>query len=206
MSVFVSPKTHDIIEFHALVCLSLARPSAYRGVFVLRGLAMTRKDGLPCKKCGTSEWYNNSHCKECSRIYNYQWQQANPEKHRESSRRWILNNPERSRDSVRQWQKANPEKVTAKENRRRTRETQAGGSYTAAEFKALCKQYNGRCACCGKKAKLTADHVIPVSVGGSSDISNIQGLCKSCNSSKGTKTVDYRTKPSIMRWIQEKLL
>lgn len=40
MSVFVSPKTHDIIEFHALICLSLARPSAYQGVFVLRGLAM----------------------------------------------------------------------------------------------------------------------------------------------------------------------
>jgi 5-methylcytosine-specific restriction endonuclease McrA len=46
--------------------------------------------------------------------------------------------------------------------------------------------------CCDKKRKLTADHIVPVSKGGTSNISNIQPLCGPCNSSKGAKTVDYR--------------
>jgi 5-methylcytosine-specific restriction endonuclease McrA len=56
----------------------------------------------------------------------------------------------------------------------------------------LCEKYHKRCLCCDKRRKLTADHVIPVSKGGTSDISNIQPLCQPCNSSKGAKIIDYR--------------
>lgn len=68
-----------------------------------------------------------------------------------------------------------------------------GGSYTDAEWQALCAQYNYLCLRCNMPRPLTADHVIPVEHGGSSDISNIQPLCRSCNSWKGTRTADYRT-------------
>lgn len=64
--------------------------------------------------------------------------------------------------------------------------------YTVAEWRALCAQHKHRCLSCGKKARLAADHVIPLSVGGSDDISNIQPLCKPCNSKKGARTIDYR--------------
>lgn len=67
-----------------------------------------------------------------------------------------------------------------------------GGSHTRAEFRALCVQYDNCCLCCGKRASLTADHIVPVEHGGSSDISNIQPLCRPCNSRKGTQTIDYR--------------
>jgi hypothetical protein len=55
--------------------------------------------------------------------------------------------------------------------------------------------YNHTCLCCGRQEPeiaLTIDHVVPLSKGGAHDISNIQPLCGSCNTSKYNKTIDYR--------------
>lgn len=46
-----------------------------------------------------------------------------------------------------------------------------------------------KCIICGNK-DITIDHIIPVSKGGTNDIDNLQPLCKSCNSSKGNKTME----------------
>ena len=67
-----------------------------------------------------------------------------------------------------------------------------GGSYTLEEWRTMCLLVGGRCVKCGQIADLTVDHIIPVSVGGSNDISNLQPLCMSCNSIKGTEIFDYR--------------
>lgn len=46
------------------------------------------------------------------------------------------------------------------------------------------------CAACGSINDLQIDHIIPVSRGGSDDMSNLQILCGPCNRSKGAKLPD----------------
>jgi hypothetical protein len=69
-----------------------------------------------------------------------------------------------------------------------------GGSHTFSDWELLKKQYNHTCPCCRKsepEIKLTEDHIIPVSKGGSDNIENIQPLCKKCNFKKHIKIIKY---------------
>lgn len=43
------------------------------------------------------------------------------------------------------------------------------------------------CQHCGSSARLTVDHIIPVSKGGADDMDNLQTLCLSCNARKGAR-------------------
>lgn len=68
------------------------------------------------------------------------------------------------------------------------------GSHTFGDWENLKKQYGFTCPCCKKsepEIKLTEDHVIPLSKGGSDLIENIQPLCLSCNIKKHTKIIKY---------------
>lgn len=146
------------------------------------------------------------------------WEQENPEKakermrryyerHRERllerSRRWLEANPdyprryreeniEQVKATARRWREENKDQVAAISRRRYARQLGAEGSHTLAEWLELCEAWGNKCLSCGEERTLTVDHVIPLSKGGSNDISNIQALCGPCNSSKGAKTTDYR--------------
>jgi len=120
------------------------------------------------------------------------WEQANPGKVLEKQRKYQNNNREVCRARCRAYQKTHPEVFRAKAHKRETAKTKAGGSYTVAEWKSLCKAAGYKCLDCGKREKLTADHVMPISKGGTSNIDNIQPLCLPCNIKKGTKTTDFR--------------
>lgn len=77
---------------------------------------------------------------------------------------------------------------------REARKRDNGGSHTVAEWATLKAQYNWTCPACRQsepKIKLTEDHIIPVSRGGSNNIENIQPLCGSCNSKKKVKIIVY---------------
>lgn len=49
------------------------------------------------------------------------------------------------------------------------------------------KRKYGKCAKCGSRKKLTIDHIMPKSRGGSGRWKNLQVLCRSCNQENGDK-------------------
>lgn len=57
---------------------------------------------------------------------------------------------------------------------------------------AVFERDGHRCLKCGTEEDLSIDHVVPLSKGGDNDVDNLQTLCKTCNSSKGGSTKDYR--------------
>jgi 5-methylcytosine-specific restriction endonuclease McrA len=77
---------------------------------------------------------------------------------------------------------------------RRERIKVYGGSHSIGEWETLKAQYNWTCPGCGKyepEIKLTRDHIVAISKGGSDNIENIQPLCVSCNSKKSTRAIRY---------------
>lgn len=74
------------------------------------------------------------------------------------------------------------------------RKWSAEGSHTKTQWDELKTKYNYMCLCCKLQEpfiKLTEDHIVPLSVGGSDFIENIQPLCQSCNSKKWTKILSF---------------
>lgn len=80
-----------------------------------------------------------------------------------------------------------------------------GGFFSVEQWILLKKKFNYMCLCCKKyepEIKLEADHIVPLSVWKeweienkpkykASDIENIQPLCRSCNSRKKSKIINY---------------
>jgi 5-methylcytosine-specific restriction endonuclease McrA len=111
-----------------------------------------------------------------------------------SSKKYRDKNKKKIYDRFSKYQKDNRERYRIHCAIRRARKAKAGGSFTYPQWVELCNKYDNRCLCCGDQKKLTVDHVIPISKGGTNNIENIQPLCLSCNSSKGAKDADYRVK------------
>lgn len=139
--------------------------------------------------------YHEAHREE-RRQYSRQWRASlslderkefdrkNREKHREERaahrREWGI-------ATGYKWHRVNPEGQAAKNARRRVKILQAEGTYTDADVRRLTKKQGGRCACCGQKKRLEVDHIQPLAKGGSNWPSNLQMLCKPCNSKKAAK-------------------
>jgi len=116
----------------------------------------------------------------------------NPLPIRERAKAWREGNTVRHLENVRAWQQANPEQHKAHRKAIKARRRAAGGSFSGAEWRALCASYGHVCLACGETVPLTPDHIVPLSKGGSNDIDNIQPLCLRCNRRKGCNIIDYR--------------
>jgi hypothetical protein len=154
-------------------------------------------------------------CFDCRRA----WRSGRKEHQRDLEREWAAKNPDRVRELGRQFYARHKDRIapkrraydrqryhtdlafrqrknaqTAIKNRRRRAmlygiETQ---HHTEKEWQALCERYDHRCLRCDQQVLLSRDHIVPVTKGGSDTIDNIQPLCRSCNSWKNARTIDYR--------------
>jgi len=116
-----------------------------------------------------------------------QWRLDNKERKSILDRKWRLSHPKERYEQCKKQRKKHPERYRFYHRRYISRKRGAKGSHTLEEWQELKQQFNFTCWMCGRsepEIKLTEDHIIPLSKGGSDYIENIQPLCGSCNSRK----------------------
>ena len=63
------------------------------------------------------------------------------------------------------------------------------GDLVTEEYIKICKLFNYECAYCGKPHANSLDHIVPLSEGGGTTISNCVPACERCNQKKSSKEV-----------------
>ena len=70
---------------------------------------------------------------------------------------------------------------------------------TPAQWQEIKAHYGRRCVYCGRKMqRLTQDHIVPISKGGSHTYSNVVPACQSCNSSKNAGPPPVPVQPLLL--------
>lgn len=155
-----------------------------------------REENRESRKTKARQNYKENREKEIAKVRNYQ--ERNKDKIKLYRKRYEETHKEQVKDLKKAWDARNADKAIQYTNKRRFHLQANGGDYTLEEWQTLCEEYDNKCLCCGihakdtPKGKLSPDHIIPLSKGGSNDISNIQPLCLSCNISKHDNVIDYR--------------
>lgn len=110
------------------------------------------------------------------------------------SAQWRRDHRSRRNEIVRAYRARHSESYRVTHQRYQARKWAAEGACTRAEWEAILEQYapEGRCPACGNQRPMTMDHIIPLSLGGTNSINNLQPLCNHCNAVKGQKIIDYR--------------
>lgn len=134
-----------------------------------------RKDHLKAKN------YCSKECSSAARRKPGAWSETDRdiEALREYNREYAKNNKERLNSMSRAWAKNNRSYRNYIQQVRR-----AAGSISYLEWNKLLTDQD-KCVHCGSSENLQVDHIVPVALGGKTELSNLQVLCKLCNCSKG---------------------
>ena len=142
---------------------------------------MESKKCCRCKEVKTLDQFGNDkgnkdgkqyRCKQCASLLNAAWREKN-------------------KDHGKEWHKARPN--YSREARLLYRAKVAGVEIDVPDnLWDIVVGFYQECLRCNSVDNLAIDHVVPLSLGGPHKLSNMQLLCKSCNSIKRTKTTDYR--------------
>jgi 5-methylcytosine-specific restriction endonuclease McrA len=153
------------------------------------------QNDLPCAEAGCDQL---AICKGLCRRHYERTTSASPKKKAQARERY-RRDPSKKKASAKRWQQANPDRVRVKNENRRAREMGAPGSFSDRDWLRLVERHRGRCTFCNAQPdRLTVEHVIPLSRGGSNWIGNILPACRSCNSSKNDSLlVEWRQREFV---------
>lgn len=143
-------------------------------------------------------------CQEKERIRHRQWKKENQDKVKANAKRYYAKHSSRERSRMKKWELENKEHmlIVRKINKYKYKHRRnVAGKFSLSEWKSLLSKFNNQCLWCGNTSDITVDHVIPLILGGTNYIHNIQPLCRVCNSKKHDKIIDFRPFGSaIMEW------
>jgi 5-methylcytosine-specific restriction endonuclease McrA len=166
------------------------------------------KDGYQnyCKTCNdlVNKKYCDSNREKVLQIYqnyhkthkeqeveNYQeWYKKNKNKKVQYCKEYYQNNIEYMKDKTKRWVKDNYQQKLIYSQNRRAMLLNAPGKFTKENFDIKYQEQDGKCFYCNEEKKLTIDHKIPLSRGGSNWPENIVLACLTCNCSKNDKTFE----------------
>lgn len=140
-------------------------------------------------------------CVECARLkdietrskrtsYHANYQKSRKEETRKIQERYR----EKNREKIRIYDSERRQLPEVKINRakhqraRNLSKRAAGGAVNKSQIDYLFLKQKSMCASCNKKlSSFHVDHITPIALGGSSEIENLQILCRECNLKKGAK-------------------
>lgn len=92
-----------------------------------------------------------------------------------------------------EYQKRNLDKARVRNQNRRSKRVGGDGKHTLDEIEFIMELQDHKCASCGvalDDSNKHLDHILPLALGGSNEIKNLQWLCKFCNISKSASHPD----------------
>lgn len=133
---------------------------------------------------------NQGKCKACNKLY----RETHKVEISAYKALWYSNNKVSIAATVSHWKSENSDKLREYKRSRRANLHGLTEHFTELEWNDLLVMYGARCMNpeCLATENLTRDHIVPLISGGCDTIENIQILCGSCNSRKGTTSVDYK--------------